>query len=472
MFSEVTDREVARELMSIKSGAIGSDGLNIKMINYCCPHILPCIRDIINTCISCGRFPDAWKKSIVLPLPKNKNPKACSDLRPVSILPVLSKLLEKILYNQLMTYIVANNILPIEQSGFRAGFSCTTALMNIVDDIVRATDKGKATILCLLDYSKAFDRIDHRLLSSILHYVGLGDGAVGLVMDYLSRREQVVVINENKSDSIGITRGCPQGSVLSPLIFSIYISNFKNYTHNCDIHWYADDTQLYISFCEDEVGDACTKLNSDIHRIVDMSAKHGLEINAAKTELILFGPKRIKDRIRDSINIHIAGVALPLSNAVKSLGVLIDENLRFDAHINKCVSRAYASLRSIYTNRKFINKNTKRLLCDTMVLTHFNYASPLYYPFLSSVLKSKIQKVQNSCLRLMFGLRRRDHVSCKLAEADWLCMNARRLVHATILFRKIIVSEKPAYLFNKITVRSDVHTLNPHPLARAAIWPL
>lgn len=107
-----------------------------------------------------------------------------------------------------------------------------------------------------------------------------------------------------------------------------------------------------------------------------------------------------------------------------------------------------------------MNKSTKRLLCDTIVLSHFNYGAPLYYSFLSSIIKNRIQKVQNSCLRLMFGLRRRDHVSCKLSEADWLNMSARRLMHATLLYRKIIVTEKPAYLFRKTFIRSDVHTLN------------
>ena len=160
------------------------------------------------------------------------------------------------------------------------------------------------------------------------------------------------------------------------------------------------------------------------------------------------------------INITIDGNTLALSEKVKNLGILIDENLKFEQHINKCIGKAYASLRLIYSNRKFINRRTKRLLCDSLVLSHFNYGAPLYYPFLSSVLKNRIQKVQNSCLRLLFGLGRRDHVSCKLTEADWLNMNARRLVHATFLFRKIIVTERPAYLFNKISIRSDVHTLN------------
>ena len=137
------------------------------------------------TCIDECVFPDAWKCALVKPLPKVSNPVSFGELRPISILPVLSKVTEKLLVKQLQEFIYDNNILPQTQSGFRKGYSCATALLTVIDDVVLELDKGNATVLCLLDYSKAFNTINHSLLRSILHHVGLEDTAVRLLHSYV-----------------------------------------------------------------------------------------------------------------------------------------------------------------------------------------------------------------------------------------------------------------------------------------------
>ena len=138
------------------------------------------------------------------------------------------------------------------------------------------------------------------------------------------------------------------------------------------------------------MSEACAKMNADLVNIIDISEQHGLSINSSKTELILFGSGRAKARIRNKINIVIKGVSVPLTSSVRNLGVVIDDGLRFDKHVSGCIQKAYCSLKLIYNNRNYINLKTKRLLCDTLVLSHFTYGDTLYSPFLSVVLKQRI----------------------------------------------------------------------------------
>ena len=171
-FTAVDDTVVYKYLLEIKSTATGADKINIHMLLLCCPYILPVITHIINTCLLNGVFPDSWKLSNILPIPKKKSITSLNELRPISILPILSKVIEKIMKFQLCLHINEYDVLPVRQSGFRPGHSCTTALLDVTDDLFRDIDNKKTAALILLDYSKAFDTINHEILLSILHYIG------------------------------------------------------------------------------------------------------------------------------------------------------------------------------------------------------------------------------------------------------------------------------------------------------------
>lgn len=170
----------------IKSRAVGTDDISLNMLSIVMPHLIDHVTFILNTAITSSIFPDAWKHAIVLPVPKIADPTALSHLRPISILPALSKLLEMVMAKQITEYVLQNNVIPSSQSGFRATYSTTTALWNVCDDILRNTDEGKVTCLLLLDYSKAFDTLDHEILCHKLRYLGFGDDALCLVSNYLS----------------------------------------------------------------------------------------------------------------------------------------------------------------------------------------------------------------------------------------------------------------------------------------------
>ena len=458
-FKTVSDNCVYEILTNITTTATGCDGINITMLKLCCPHIIPYLTHIVNHCLIENTFPAMWKRAVVSVLPKKANPEILKDLRCISILPTLSKIVEKIMELQLREHLEQNSLIPIIQSGFRPGHSCTTALLHIVDEVITATDKGLCTILVSLDFSRAFDTINYDILLAILHYIGLSENAIQLFSNYLRNRGQYVLLNNNKSNFMNLKTGVPQGSILGPLLFTIYTSNLVNLKYS-KIHLYADDTQLYQSFSASDIHTASLQINEDLDNFLKVAKDHCLVINPSKSNFIIFGPKMQRNSIVDNINIQIEGNILEKKDKVKSLGVIIDADLRFKENTNKLLQKGYSSLKLIYGNRHFLPRKTKILLCETLVLSTLNYADCLYGPCLDSVYVKKVQKLQNSCLRLIYGIRRNQRISHKLKETNWLNMKNRRLHHSACLFHNIVIDKSPVYLYQKIKFRTDVHTLN------------
>lgn len=224
------------------------------------------------------------------------------------------------------------------------------------------------------------------------------------------------------------------------------------------MHMYADDTQVYFSFYPNDAIDACRIINDDLHSLHNASNQFSLMLNSSKSKVILFGRSSVE--LRMSLRIHMGGTDLEISECARDLGLHIDTKLRFKTHVTTCIQKAYMNLKLIYQQRQFLSCNLKRTICESLVLTHFNHCDVVYGPCLDSTDIGRIQRVQNGCLRLIYGLRKYDRISHTLVSAKWLNMSNRRKLHSLILYHKIITSKTPPYLYNKITFRTDVHNLN------------
>lgn len=458
--SLVSEEVVGKILGSIKTSARGADQININMLNYCIPHLLPYITHIINHCITNSVFPESWKIALVTPIPKVNAPKDYKDLRPISILSTLSKVLERVIETQLRSYLTKFDLLPNYQSGFRKNHSCATALLNVTDDIFNANDKDKVTALVLIDFSKAFDLLNHEILLAILHFIGISINTEKLFSSYLSNRFQNVIINNTKSSSLQLKSGVPQGSILGPLLYSIYTSHFFSDTYTAKYHLYADDTQLYLSFAPDDVNMAIAELNNDLDKLVITAKKHCLKINASKSTCLIFGKNKSRSKIHDNVRIYIDNELVPISNFARNLGLILDSHLRFKEHVTKLIQGAFCKLKVLYSSKDILNKKLKLMLCDSLILSTFNFCDVVYGSCLDSVDIRRIQKVQNACLRFIYGIRRFESVSHKLLEANWLNMCNRRLVHSHCIYHKIIYTKLPGYLYERLTFRTDVHNVN------------
>lgn len=285
-FHEINIDVIYTVVKSIKSHAMGVDKINIKMLNIVLPFCTDLVLKIINLSLVTGAFPKEWKTSIVLPLPKISNAENVADLRPISILPVISKVLERVVFNQFKTFLGDQNIIPALQSGFRSSHSTQSALLSVVDDIAKATDESKLTFLILLDFSKAFDSVNFELFISKLKYIGCDDVVCNWFTNYLLNRLQIVKYNGLLSQPMQTKSGVPQGSILGPLLYTVYTFDLPYCIKHCQYHLYADDLQLYFSFNKYDIINASQKVNDDLNNIQTWCISHGLTINLKKTKIL------------------------------------------------------------------------------------------------------------------------------------------------------------------------------------------
>lgn len=231
----------------MSSNALGLDGISLKMINCLRPFLLPALEDIVNFSLQNGTFPKIWKHALVIPLPKTSNPSSPADFRAISILPCLSKILESAVLAEVTGFLNRFSLLDKFQSGFRARHSTTTALTKVIDDIGRELDKGKLTLMVLFDFTKAFDSISHKILLEKMRILGFSDSVIAWFRSYLNGRSQVVSSAGSISQSRPVCQGVPQGSILGPILFSLFVNDLSRHLSHVNYHFYADDLQIYAS---------------------------------------------------------------------------------------------------------------------------------------------------------------------------------------------------------------------------------
>lgn len=459
-FKLITVEEVNKFLHNIRTNAFGVDNINARMLKYCSPFIDKYITHIINCCIEKSYFPVLWKNSLGIPIPKKSNPKDFSDIRVISLLPTISKIYEKFLYSQIYDYVTNNDLLSDCQCGFRPGRNTEISLATVTTDILTACDQGLSSALVLLDYSKAFDTINHELLCAKLKFYGFDEPALFLIWNYFLRRSQKILNNGAYSSSLDILSGVPQGSILGPLLFIVYTSDILKKIDYCKVQAFADDTQLYASFHTENLKVTENIINNELNEIKKLSDEHNLKLNSDKSKVMYFGNKKSKILLKNNMSLRIDNTTLQASDSARNLGLIIDTDIRFSKHVSHLVSKAFSFLKLIYNNRHILSIKMKRNLCESLVLSHFNYCDFIYGPCLSKEDRDRIQKVQNSCCRLIYGIRKYDHISHKLKECNWLNMENRRQLHLGSFTHKLLNNSLPPGLLHKFIPRSGIHAKN------------
>lgn len=459
-FSVITEHDILNNLTSIKSRAVGVDQISVEMLLRCCPHILTVLKHIFDFCILFNVYPNIWKQATVIPIPKNSSPEKLEDLRPVSILCALSKVFEKSIEKQIRVFVDARSILPESQSGFRKHHSCITAMAKVTDDILKGIDDNRLTVLVMIDYSKAFDKINHTIFLALLNYIGFSNGAVDLTRSYLCGRTQSTRVGQLTSSFKTLASGVAQGSVLGPLFFTLYTSQFPKILQFTSSHSFADDSQVYKSFFEEDVLNCCEQLNQDLNNLVELSSRYCLDINPNKSQVMLFGRKNARTRCRDQLKVFVNDQNLQIVDKAKNLGIVLDTQLNFEHHISLLIKRGFSNLKMIYSKRGYLNKSTRTILCDSLVLSHLNYGDVIYDPRIRQTEVRRLQLLQNACVRLICGLGRRHHISTPLHQLSWLNMKQRRFLHSSTLYHKVITHKQPYYLYKKISFRYNIHGIN------------
>ena len=354
-----------------------------------------------------------------------------------------------------------DNELDKLQSAYKKYHSTNTALLNITDDIYQSMDKSKITILILLDYSKAFDCANHRLILAKLKAAGFQDEALSWILSYLLERKQKVVTNLGESRWIDIKNGVPQGSILGPLLFLVLVSDLYKSISNGQYHMYADDTQLYYNCSVNQIVSVISKINSDLENVQLFSDNNCLKLNTGKSNFIIIGSRANLNKLKDKNlpPIVLNNEIIERKYHVKNLGVIFDECFTWTNQVNKVISSAYFKLKQVSRFKNFLSHDSKVNVCESYVLCHFNYCDSVFFN-ISEFLKQKIQKAQNTCLRFIYGLRKYDHISSCLKDLDTLNMENRRISHGLTLMKKIKLKLAPSYLVERITLHENLHNYN------------
>ena len=449
-FRAVAEEDIRTVLCGIKSDACGMDAIDLKMLQICFPFCKAAFTNIINFCLESGTFPTLWKKSIIVPLAKVTNATELSQLRPISILPTASKILEYVVNAQLGQHLERFHILPSMQSGFRKGLGTTTALLKVTNDLTSAMDRGMASFLLLLDYSKAFDCLNHELLLAKLKYFGLDRCSLSWFAEYLSERCQCVKYENKVSSELRLRSGVPQGSILGPTLFSMYTFDLPYFvSREVHLHLYADDTQVYISFLPENVNVIINKFNCNLANIAFWSRCNGLKINPSKTECICVATRK-KIELVNSLKIEpivINEVVIAVQDTTKNLGVVFDSGLQFDHHVRRVISCCYAKFASLYKYKLQLQSSVKWRLMSSLILSHIDYCNCVYFSHLTQGSKRKLQILQNNCMRFSFDIRRREHITPYYNRLSILRLEGRSTLLLGCLLFNVLRLGLPRYLY-------------------------
>lgn len=461
-----TEEQVLKIINKVDTNASGHDCITMDMIRMTLSVTLFIITTIVNKSINQQVFPEAWKLARVKPLPKSTAVDTYKDLRPISVLPALSKIIERVVCTQLTKHLESENIIPVLQSGFRSGHGTETALAKVTDDILSASDVGEGSILVLLDFSRAFDCLNHELLLAKMAYYGLSKASCSWFRSYLTDRRQYVVVEDDKgnlseSEVRTLKHGCPQGSILSPLLFIMFTADLVKNIKYTKVHLYADDTQLYCSFKPEDTNEAVRKINTDLGSIQKWSLKNSLVLNPQKSKFLILGSKHQCESI-SNLNpcVQINNTNIECEKIARNLGLTMDSELRFEAHVGAKIRNAFYRLKVLYGIRNHLTEKVRILLTESLVLSLFNFCDVVYGPRLFVKTERAIQRVQNACARFCFPVPKRAHITPYLNEKGILKMKARRQLHLASLVHKIVHHHKPEYLFNKFTWAKDYHRHN------------
>jgi Reverse transcriptase (RNA-dependent DNA polymerase) len=460
-----TDVQALRtNLSTIKTKAKGVDQIPISLLKLCDENVFSALVHIINDSFFTGIFPDRWKFSQIKPIPKISKPTDLKDFRPISILPNVSKLIEKEVKCQLTDFCNNFSILPSEQSGFRTHYNTVSILLKVSSDIYEALSSNEIVSLVLLDFSKAFDTVHHGLLLDNFKSLGFPEPVINWFASYLADRQQQTVSGDFASDWINVLNGVPQGSVLGPLLFCLYVRKLPLIFKSCKVQCFADDTQIYKSYSVNDVVNSVNAINTDLESLAVFCEDNNLILNPGKSyHLIIGSPSNLNKLSKMSVpDVSIRGTVIPRCTTAKNLGLVFDECFSWEPHVNTIIRSCFAILKPLFRNRKFLSQNVRLILIQSLITPKFDYCD-IVFMHMSINLQNKLQKMLNLCIRFIFNLRKYDHISLYQKKLKWLDLADRRLLHLGCLIYKTKQNQKPDYLCDMLKSTNEIHMYNTRP---------
>jgi len=439
--------EVSRLITRLPNKSSPLDYLHTSVLKSCSDVIAPLITHLANLSFAEGQFPSQFKVAQVTPLLKKDSLEASdpANYRPISNLNTISKVTERLCLARIVPHVASTGRFSPLQSAYRKHHSTETALLKILDDLYRIIDDRRSAVLIGLDLSAAFDTIEHDILIERLRTVfGVTGTALRWVETYLRGREQFVVAGGEHSGRTSCMFGVPQGSELGPFLFSVYVSPIEEViaSHGVQFHQYADDTQLYVA----------VKTDSDIKKLEDCTVAvrdwfttNGMLLNPDKSEVLLVARKANADKFACGSGVCVAGSSIAFSVQLKSLGVVLDQNLSLDQHVSNIVKSSNFNIRALRHIRPLLDKSVANTMACSIVSTRLDYCNSLLYETSKGNIQ-RLQRIQNALARVVCGTRKRDHIKPVLRDLHWLPVPQRIEYKVALITHKVLSTDQPQYL--------------------------
>jgi hypothetical protein len=433
--------------------AAGPDTIPPRLLKEVASEIAPALHTIFQQSLYTGCVPHDWRNANVSPLFKKGEKYRPENYRPVSLTCICSKLMEHIVVSSIGRHLDNHNILHPSQHAFRKGHSCETQLVNLVHDLTSNAEKGIQTDLVVMDFAKAFDKVSHSRLMHKLDHYGIRGGTNNWIRAFLTDRTQSVVVSGESSDPAPVTSGVPQGTVLGPVLFSLFINDLPDCVHS-NVRLFADDCVLYRQI---QSQSDCDALQHDINNLAAWESKWLMEFHPAKCN-IMHITRAHKPIISDY---YLKGHTLEAVDATKYLGVTLSRDLRWNTHIDNISAKANRILGMLKRNIGKGPERIKNLAYHALVRPHLEYAMCVWDPHTTTNIKN-LEKVQRRAARFVC---RRYHntssVSDMLSHLNWPSLETRRLQARLCLFHKAVHC-LVAIPINSILVPAPTRTRRSH----------
>ena len=448
-FKEVNEETIIKLIDRIRIDvAIGNDEINARLLKDSKHTIAESLMKLVNLSFTKSVFPDAMKSAIIKPLHKKGSTEEASNYRPISILPIVSKIFERAATNQIVMYLEENNKLNKTQHAYRKKHSTQTCLMEITDYIYREREKGSIIGIASLDLSKAFDSINHSHLLEKMKEMGLNATSLQWCKSYLENRKQKTKFQHFISEESNVTSGVPQGSILGPIMFIMFTNDLEKIFNDCKICSYADDTQIIVSGKNEK--EVKAKLEEQVNSAQKYYTANSLQNNAGKTEVMVIGRKKNAAKMYIEVKEDGKIKKLEPQKSIKVLGAYLDEELNWNEQVQHVRKKATNSIRNLNRVNHLLPLKHRKLLYNSLVASHYNYVDTVWSGC-GKRNEKRLQLTQNFAARSMLGLRKHSSATDALKELNFLPLKDKRIVHEAVYVHKALNNKLPSQVTEHYT---------------------
>ncbi|MCG7876680.1 MAG: reverse transcriptase domain-containing protein [Candidatus Thiodiazotropha endolucinida] len=413
--------------------ASGPDGVPTRLLLLAADEVSPMLTRIFQTSLDTGSVPKDWREALITPIFKKGARNIASNYRPVSLTSVVSKLLEHIIFSATMKHLTCHNILTSSQHGFRSKRSCETQLISTIHGIAKSLKSGKDQVdVILLDFAKAFDKVPFKRLLHKLHFYGIRHNTLQWISSFLNDRSQQVLVEGSKSEKLEVLSGVPQGTVLGPLLFLVYINDLPSICRSSHARLFADDTLLYKHIRNNEDS---TKLQEDLAALEDWESKWQMSFHPEKCSILRISTSK---RYQRDTNYYLHGQRLQVVDSGKYLGVTLSDDLQWDKHTQATAAKSSRSLGFLRRNFRDCSREVRETTYKTMVRSSMEYAATVWDPYKVEDI-NRLDKVQRRAARFVCNNYTDRTPGCVTAMVNKLgwddLQDRRRVLRLTMLFK-------------------------------------